>query len=132
MITNVSILTDPAYFVPPSSHCGIHALRPLDIWEITLTTKLAKDHKGCGSAAKFPYVNFQLRKCIHLASETNNYFCFWNNLHQVRFCNNLHQVRVCNNLHQVRFCNNLHQVRSRSKYWKPKQYKGINRIAKIS
>ena len=27
IITNVSILTDPAYFVPPSCHCGIIALR---------------------------------------------------------------------------------------------------------
>ena len=26
MITNVSILTDPAYFVLPSCHCGILAL----------------------------------------------------------------------------------------------------------
>ena len=26
IITNVSILTDPAYFVPPSCHCGILAL----------------------------------------------------------------------------------------------------------
>jgi hypothetical protein len=39
MITNVSILTDPAYFVPPSCHCGILALRSCDIWEITLTVK---------------------------------------------------------------------------------------------
>jgi hypothetical protein len=27
IITSVSILTDPAYFVPPSCHCGILALR---------------------------------------------------------------------------------------------------------
>jgi hypothetical protein len=36
IITNVSILTDPAYFVPPSWHCGILALRSRDFWEITL------------------------------------------------------------------------------------------------
>ena len=30
IITNVSILTDPAYFVPPSCHCGILALRSRD------------------------------------------------------------------------------------------------------
>jgi hypothetical protein len=29
IITNVSILTDPAYFVPPSCHCGILALRSI-------------------------------------------------------------------------------------------------------
>jgi hypothetical protein len=39
MITNVSILTDPAYFVPPSCHCGILALRSHDFWELTLTAK---------------------------------------------------------------------------------------------
>ena len=37
IITNVSILTDPAYFVPPSCHCGILALRSRDFWEITVT-----------------------------------------------------------------------------------------------
>ena len=31
MITNVLTLTDPAYFVPPSCHCGILALRSCDI-----------------------------------------------------------------------------------------------------
>ena len=30
IITNVSILIDPAYFVPPSCHCGILALRSRD------------------------------------------------------------------------------------------------------
>ena len=30
IITNVSILTNPAYFVPPSCHCGILALRSRD------------------------------------------------------------------------------------------------------
>ena len=30
IITNISILTDPAYFVPPSCHCGILALRSRD------------------------------------------------------------------------------------------------------
>ena len=30
IITNVSILTDPAYIVPPSCHCGILALRSRD------------------------------------------------------------------------------------------------------
>ena len=30
IITNVSILTDPAYFVPPSCHCGILALSSRD------------------------------------------------------------------------------------------------------
>ena len=39
IITNISILTDPAYFVPPSCHCGILALRSRDFWEITLTVK---------------------------------------------------------------------------------------------
>jgi hypothetical protein len=39
IITNVSILTDPAYFVLPSCHCGILALRSRDFWEITLTAK---------------------------------------------------------------------------------------------
>ena len=29
--TNVSILTDPAYFVPPFCHCGILALRSRDL-----------------------------------------------------------------------------------------------------
>jgi hypothetical protein len=38
-ITNVSILTNPAYFVPPSCHCGILALRSRDFSEITLTAK---------------------------------------------------------------------------------------------
>jgi hypothetical protein len=38
-ITNVSILTDPAYFVPPSCHCGIVALRSRDFGEITLREK---------------------------------------------------------------------------------------------
>ena len=39
IITSVSILTDPAYFVPPSCHCGIFALRSRDFSEITLTAK---------------------------------------------------------------------------------------------
>jgi hypothetical protein len=39
IITSVSILTDPAYFVPPSCHCGILILRSRDFWEITLTAK---------------------------------------------------------------------------------------------
>ena len=39
IITNVSILTDPAYFVPPSCHCGILALRSRDFWGITLREK---------------------------------------------------------------------------------------------
>jgi hypothetical protein len=39
IITNVSILTDPVYFVPPSCHCGILALRSCDFWEITLREK---------------------------------------------------------------------------------------------
>ena len=39
VITNISILTDPAYFVPPSCHCGILALRSRDFWEITLRKK---------------------------------------------------------------------------------------------
>ena len=39
IITSVSILTDPAYFVPPSCHCGILALRSRDFWEITLREK---------------------------------------------------------------------------------------------
>ena len=39
IITNVSILTDPAYFVPPSCHCGILALRSRHFWEITLKRK---------------------------------------------------------------------------------------------
>ena len=39
MITNVSILTDPAYFIPPSCHCGIPALRSHDFGELTLTAK---------------------------------------------------------------------------------------------
>ena len=30
ILTNVSILTNPAYFVPPSCHCGILALRSRD------------------------------------------------------------------------------------------------------
>jgi hypothetical protein len=30
IITDVSILTYPTYFVPPSCHCGILALRPRD------------------------------------------------------------------------------------------------------
>ena len=49
IITNVSILTDPAYFVPPSCHCGILTLRSRD-WSANIR-KLAKDHKGYGSAA---------------------------------------------------------------------------------
>jgi hypothetical protein len=39
IITNVSMLTDPAYFVPPSCHCGILALRSRDFWEKTLKRK---------------------------------------------------------------------------------------------
>ena len=39
IITNNSILTDPAYFVPPSCHCGILTLRSCDFWEITLREK---------------------------------------------------------------------------------------------
>ena len=39
IITNVSILTDPAYFVPSSCHCGILALRSRYFWEIALTAK---------------------------------------------------------------------------------------------
>jgi hypothetical protein len=39
IITNVLILTDPTYFVPPSCHCGILALRSRDFWEITLREK---------------------------------------------------------------------------------------------
>jgi hypothetical protein len=39
IITNFSILTDPAYFVPPPCHCGILALRSRDFWEITLREK---------------------------------------------------------------------------------------------
>jgi hypothetical protein len=39
IITNVSILTDPAYFVPPSCHCDTLALRSRDFWEITLREK---------------------------------------------------------------------------------------------
>jgi hypothetical protein len=39
IITNVSILTDPSYFAPPSCHCGILALRSRDFWEITLREK---------------------------------------------------------------------------------------------
>jgi hypothetical protein len=31
IITNVSLLTDPAYFVPPSCHCCILALRSRDL-----------------------------------------------------------------------------------------------------
>jgi hypothetical protein len=30
ILTNVSILTNPAYFVPPSCHCGMLALRSRD------------------------------------------------------------------------------------------------------
>jgi hypothetical protein len=40
IITSVSILTDPTYFVPPSCHCGILALRSRDFWEISLHEKL--------------------------------------------------------------------------------------------
>jgi hypothetical protein len=37
IITNVSILTDLAYFVPPSCHCGILALRLRDLkWPRTI------------------------------------------------------------------------------------------------
>ena len=39
IITSVSILIDPTYFVPPSCHCGILALRSRDFWEITLREK---------------------------------------------------------------------------------------------
>ena len=39
IITNVSILTDLAYFVPPSCHCGILTLRSPDFLLITLTAK---------------------------------------------------------------------------------------------
>ena len=35
IITKISILTDPDYFVPPSCHCGILALRSHDFWETT-------------------------------------------------------------------------------------------------
>jgi hypothetical protein len=39
IIANFSILTDPAYFVPPPCHCGILTLRSRDFWEITLREK---------------------------------------------------------------------------------------------
>jgi hypothetical protein len=39
IITNVSILTDPAYFFPPSFHCSILALKSHDFRDITLTAK---------------------------------------------------------------------------------------------
>ena len=39
IITNVLILTDPAYFASPSCHCDILAMGSRDFWEITLTAK---------------------------------------------------------------------------------------------
>ena len=39
IITNISILTDPAYFVPPSCHCGILALRSRDFRDV-MTLKI--------------------------------------------------------------------------------------------
>jgi hypothetical protein len=75
VLTNNSILTDPAYFVPPSCHCGILTLRSCDFWEITLREKHVRDFWEITLTAKhvFGLFTWKTWKCwmrVHLS---------WNN-----------------------------------------------------